>query len=980
MHYEVQDMFIYRKAVLPFGTIQILYQNLSSTEFINYVKSNYYDILYSLSPKLAKFLDNKDMDKEKVAMTLYKYISRCFSRTTPYALAASVGIGEFSGENNFYVDDNSDEVRIDVDGEWIFLFSKILEKDLFFDLYVKKNNTLISLKKNIINTWVTIENTKNLNKNNLILDKTKALSIVLSMTKEWVNVSELIEKLIVEYPNVEEVVFQNFLMELIESEIIISDIRCELLKPCILNNITKVIEKYSGNLKLEFIGKIAIEIRNLEKSKEVKFVEKIEEITSQMSAICKSEKYLNIISKSSASINIDKNVKKDIKDFARLLTKVTEQISKPLSSYKNIFLEKYGCNIGVPIFEALYDEEKLRDKDEIIIRDNDVYRRLLRKIARTSIEASIDIAFLDNKYDYQPHRIHKGFEISLYPIKKEMEMEYIISPLVGSDGISKIFGRFDSLFEETISKNSKTIIDNNNFETIDLKFFPKEKTLLNVMNTPNLSKKTLYYGASDSENTDKVDLNDIYIYLDESSIFHFVNSKTYKEVIFNVNSMINMNFAPQILKNIMTITSKNEVQIFDLFHILNCICMDIGFLPEIRYKQFIVSTRKLYIHKDLEMEHIINNYSECKKYLKEIIDSSFNSSKCFLENGDNRIIIDTTNDLGMKILYKEFKNNNFILISEVPFDEGDLMINDGTNRYVGEFVFQLIDYKYWEKGSNLKDYILQDKFCIESNKFVPYKKYVYYKIYCRSSNHELILKNNITNWMNELERNNLITGYFFIRYKDDQDHLRVRLILREDRDINDLVDVNSSYTNDLLCENIISDIQISTYEREIYRYGSPQILDKLEKLFCFESETLCSCIYFLSKHEKNSLYYYIVNYYLYLSGLHNRRQVQILENYKLKKVFRKEFNDFQNELLDFPKKDNLLLNKLISTFEKNDKEISAILKYIENSESSIDEKNSIFLSIFHMLHNRLIGIDRENEEKIMSFVSRAIRINYEKTK
>lgn len=977
MQYEIMDKFIYRKAVLPANNIEVLNQNLSNSDFVDYLMKNHYNILYSLSPNLVESLKYEKKNEEKIALSFYKYFSRCFSRATPYALSSTVGIGEFRRESNFYVDATLNEVIIDADGGWMFSLCEILEQELFVDLKVRKNNTLLLLESNLINIWVTKENIKNANKNNLIMDKTKALSLVLEISGEWITISMILNRLEKEYPKVEKKVFVKFLKDLIEAEVIVSDIRSGLLNPRVLQHTVKVLGNYPQCNKIVFLDEILKEMQKVENDR--CFSENLKLITDHMNMICKSEKYLNVISKTPININFNKNIKKDIKDFARFLTKISEQIPKPMKHYKNHFIEKYGVNVGVPILTAISDGEELEDKDELVIRDNIIYKGLIRKIAHNKIDTSVDISFLNNKYDYKPQKLHNGFELSFVPIKKNGNLVFLISPLVGSNGIAKTFGRFDALFNEEITKLTKNVVNNGNYETVDIKFFPKEKTLLNIMNAPKLSNKVLSYGAPTTEESEEINLEDIYLYLDIDSNFHFINPNK-KEVLFNVNNMLNLNYAPKILKNIMTISSKNDIQIFDLLHVLNAICMDIGFLPEITYKNLIISNRKMFIRKDEENEHLMNDFIQFKEYLRSIVFDSFNDTKCFLESGDNRIIIDMRNDLGIKVLYKELKKNEFILISEVPFEPEELLINDGYDSYVGEVVFQLYNPDYWNSKPNNDRSILQKKSNIKDNQFPPYEKYVYYKLYCKDSIQELVLKNNIVNWVKQLKERCLISGYFFVRYKDDKDHLRIRLVLHKEIDLAELVRINSVFTKNTLKEDMVSDIQISTYEREIYRYGSPEILDELEKLFCLESAILSSELYYLSKTEKNLLYYSVIMYYLELSSIDIKRQVGLLKNYKLRKAFRKEFEVFLSDYNNMFNSNNIYIGKLFNSFKESQNKIAKIFQSINNSGLNTEQIDSIYLSVFHMLHNRLIGIDRENENKVLSYISRSVRIKYEKMK
>ncbi|EHF1085937.1 hypothetical protein J0S15_002589, partial [Enterococcus faecalis] len=222
MKYIVCDDFIYRRAEFSIDSFFDFLNNVSNEEILKKANNEYREVLYSLSSNLLKSLANVNMDKEKLCIALYKYISRCSSRATPYALSATVGLGEFSEQQNFNISKRfkHDNILVDVDGRWAFDVMRIMEEKLFDDLKIKVNNTLRFHEKDIVNIWVTNEDNSNIYKNNLVINRTKALDIIISAAKDETTIHKLLEKLSNEYPNVNNTVFINFLHELINSEIL----------------------------------------------------------------------------------------------------------------------------------------------------------------------------------------------------------------------------------------------------------------------------------------------------------------------------------------------------------------------------------------------------------------------------------------------------------------------------------------------------------------------------------------------------------------------------------------------------------------------------------------------------------------------------------------------------------------------------------------------------------------------------------------
>ncbi|EJW9249123.1 thiopeptide-type bacteriocin biosynthesis protein, partial [Enterococcus faecalis] len=667
--------------------------------------------------------------------------------------------------------------------------------------------------------------------------------------------------------------------------------------------------------------------------------------------------------------------KKEISDFITFITKISELLPKPLNNYKNQFVDRYGFNLAVPILDVFYDKKLLFDDDERLVRENQLYKSLMRKISNGNINSIIDISYLVSKYDYKPKRYHSGVEMSFYLLNNNDCFEYIISPLVGSDAIGRSFGRFDFYFDNKMSKRRNQILSTSpQYETVDLTFFPKEKTLLNVMNGPKSSEMQFKFGSNDFEENLNIQFDDIYIYLDSDGDFHFFDINSEKEIIFNVNNMVNLNYAPEIVRYIMALRSKSEPQVFDIFHVLNAIGTDLGFLPKITYKNFTITPKKKYIFKDLDNFYKVGLEKGLEKRIIQELLNCFPSGRFFLENGDNRIIVDIKTDIGQKIAIKELVNNQCLLASDIPFKAECLPINDGNNSYVGEFVFQIY--------SSNEQKVRQNNFEIMNTRpseysYLPFDKYLYYKIYCSRQNQNRLLQIEISPWVSKLKEEGLIKGFFYVKYKDEKDHLRLRFILNESTNIEKLTSINLNFLKQYEKKELIDDVTMNIYEREVYRYGGKDQLDELENIFSIESEVFLKSINCLSYTEKNFLFFNIVLYYLGISGVSSEEIVDMLKVYKMKKEHRKEFLIFFDE--NNNEKISHNIEQILKEFKYYEEEIAIALNRVRMHNSS-EKRNEIYLSIFHMLHNRLIGIDRENENKIMSFTNREYRIAYEKKK
>ena len=125
--------------------------------------------------------------------------------------------------------------------------------------------------------------------------------------------------------------------------------------------------------------------------------------------------------------------------------------------------------------------------------------------------------------------------------------------------------------------------------------------------------------------------------------------------------------------------------------------------------------------------------------------------------------------------------------------------------------------------------------------FILGEKWLYYKIYCGNYSADTVLIENILPIVEELEQKKLIDQWFFIRYQDPKNHLRLRFHLTTVDNLQEIIQLMQLYFSKLVEKDIVFDIATATYKREIERYGKTTIT-AVEKLFYYNSEKILQLI------------------------------------------------------------------------------------------------------------------------------------------
>lgn len=121
--------------------------------------------------------------------------------------------------------------------------------------------------------------------------------------------------------------------------------------------------------------------------------------------------------------------------------------------------------------------------------------------------------------------------------------------------------------------------------------------------------------------------------------------------------------------------------------------------------------------------------------------------------------------------------------------------------------------------------------------FIPGDNWVYFKIYTGYKTSEQILVEVLPLIIVDLQNDNILSKWFFLRYADPDSHLRIRFYLNDRAQFSTLLDRVNQALATYVEENLIWRVQIDTYQREIERYGRSS-MELAESIFHFDSEAV----------------------------------------------------------------------------------------------------------------------------------------------
>lgn len=257
-------------------------------------------------------------------------------------------------------------------------------------------------------------------------------------------------------------------------------------------------------------------------------------------------------------------------------------------------------------------------------------------------------------------------------------------------------------------------------------------------------------------------------------------------------------------------------------------------------------------------------------------------------------------------------------------------------------------------------------------------EWLYYKIYTGVKISDTILTEKIYPIIEALKANNLIEKWFFIRYKDTDEHLRLRFYSPKKENLVHVIQYLYPVLEKLLEEDIIWKVQLDTYQRELERYGSTT-METSESIFYYDSEMMVAYLslkpFFLEEETELLFSFLAIDRLLNGFSLQNKQKLDLLD--KLQVSFKKEFNATKTLKKEFDKNYRALSVKMDAFINNQEEEFSELYQLVHHKEKYINQLfskeafrseialNSFLSSHIHMLINRQFSSRQRHYECVI---------------
>ena len=815
--------------------------------------------LYHQSIKwLSGGLDDKD-EEDRFFLSIRKYATRMTKRTTPFGLFAACGVvnwGDRDSKSEIIVDTNNfySKTRLDM-GVMNHIINRISNLDYIRPfLTYHQNNSIYKVGDRI--RYVEYNDIKD---NRLYqissIDSSDYINLILDFVKNGAKINEIVELLVFHDIEYEEAL--NFVNELIENKIIISDMEFSLTGGNLINQLIKILKSLNSEntanvnhliLNLEQIQDLLIQ---LDENKISYFdsqniiLKKLSDWNFELDNLFQVDLFFNPKEKI-----INKKIQKNILSAIHLMYKVYQpDVNDPLLYFKQEFVKRYGdseipllfvldSEVGVgfgnlknkglnPLLEGL--DLRYKSQSRIDSIPLTTFQSFLLKKLGECLRQNESVIEIHDKY-FEKEGFHfSGLEIpKTSNILFERVNDYEGNEFTHLKGLSgpsalNLIGRFSS-DDVKIKELAQDIADfekTNNSLLASILHFPEGRDGNVLIRDEFRLHEIPYLTKSVKSKSHQIQLADLMVSIKDDRIY-LRSQKLNREIVPCIDNSYNYTRSSLPVYHFLCELSRQN-KIPGLFFQWGAIESHFKFLPRVIYKDVILSPSKW----NLNLEDI-NLTISAELNIYNLIEQYKIPNEIKLLNGETELYLNLGNIFDKRILIDTLKKKKEIVLIEALFNTKNPIVKDSAgNSYVNEFIAIL--------ENNATNHLNEFNNNIDSQNFHFGSDWVYFKIYCGNQISDSVLKKSIEPLTQKLLSLNLIEQWFFLRYSDPDLHLRLRMKISKKTQLQSITNEVNLSLQEFVNSGQIWKVQIDSYIRETIRYGGERQLNLSENLFYHDS-------------------------------------------------------------------------------------------------------------------------------------------------
>ncbi|AHM68476.1 hypothetical protein LK13_11670 [Paenibacillus polymyxa] len=966
----------------------------------------------------------------QVIKAFIRYIIRMITRPTPFGLFSGVTYGQFGEQSHLCLQGpDTFRKRARPDMEWLLKMVELIESrhEVVRQLKVQCNTLIYRQGSRAKIPYTTRHGSMSKGEDQSVsVRATQVFDFVMDVSSSPIPYFDLVHHLQQKFKGADPETIERYVWELFEQEFLISEVIPPTTTTNPLDHIMSVLKPVTGidDIK-EKLNQIASDIHEYNRHPIGQGEELLEKLRQSMDSMFGVKSSLQIdLSLEDRRITLPQSIRKDVERMAELLTRVSCYRNRALDEFGAEFLEKYGPYREIPILELLDEDmglgapigynhppslrgqllnvlptksrvhyERLlfrwfvdcirEGKNEVVLTE-DMINEIAKEEGPEGWIASPSMELIVQLVATNQTAVNRG------------EYTLILGPNQGSDGAGKTFGRFMDLLGEPFG-DMYSIIQSEEQRLqpekllAEISYLPSAGRMANVVLTRHSRPYEIAIGTNHVLPEERqIHVSDLVVGMKDDR-FYLKSLSRNREVIVKAGHMLNPEVTPNIYRFLLEVSQSGYQQWSPMDWGL---AVKSPFTPRLRYKHMILHPATWRIANDemASQPKEIEIIEECVRQFQ----MKWNVPRyVYMIESDNRILLDMDHPLHIEQVCRDIQSKGTVTLIEHVGKVEETPVTRCDGHLAAEFVFPLIrnqadDVHYFGEEVAATLNVDHKKFSEGSVKItrfhLPGGSWFYGKLYGIDTRQDEFIGRYWNEFVQRYQQSGEILQGYFIRYADPGKHLRIRFELSRDCKVDMFLSIFHDWTEMLVDEGLVSRVVIDTYDPELERYGGTELMTWAERVFSSDSEVAARLIQII-RFAQTSLSKEIIATLSVINLLYQFGYC-LEDAYSL---LNRNF-DVKEYLKDFRKERKFFLQWMTSgletstSFQSNRDSIETIFKLRKeavahynqqlNEQEGMGEitntKEDIVYSVIHMHLNRLLGIDRGRERKVMIMARHAL--------
>lgn len=871
-NYNYHSDFIFRTPQLPLNL-----KGLSKNELLAFTQQAFFkEAIYIASPVLYSELlkwHNQELkeekEEEKLITSLYKYYARMQSRCTPYGLFAACASGSWSEENKIELSEKEKRhTRLDMNylcalAQQLNSHPVLLPRLKFFP-----NNSTYIVGETMRYVEYSYVNNRRMHQITSV-QFSDYLERILKLAENGARIDDLAGSLISDEITKEEA--EDFIKELIQSQLLVSE-----LEPAVtgdefsyqlISSLKEINKEHHPEIEkiIQLLESAQEKINQLDHQlgNDAELYRSIfEQLKELQTPIEENQLFQTDLFRNAKTATLNKSIQKELSGAITFLNKFSSEVEQSnLKKFKENFYNQYE-NAELPLLHVLDTETGIgytgKDSSGVNKLLDDLYipgkpasnydvkwnkkqEFLQSRLLEALKKQQYSVEFTDE--DVKDSIANTNFFPDSLPVMfRVIDHEKIYFQSCGGSSAANLLGRF-AHGDEHIHNIIKNITAheqeiNKNKILAEIVHLP-ESRIGNILLRPVLRDYEIpYLGKSALPLDQQIQLQDLMVSVQNDKII-LRSKRLNKEIIPRLSTAHNYSFNALPVYQFLCDLQSQYFEKSGVGFSWGNLTANYKFLPRATYKNVVLERAKWQLTKE-DIEPLLNEKNAGVSIINDWRIQLNMPEQVVLADGDNELLINLNDKQSINMFMSSIKKRDRFTLEEFLFNEQDLLIKDNAgNGYVNECIALLLKDKQTaqtqaqgviadsRKNKDNSEGSVQRNFSIGS-------EWLYYKFYAGIKTADKLLAEVVRPLTQELVDKNVIDKFFFIRYSDPDNHIRLRFHFSDLSKIGSAIQRVHKVFQPYLEQGMISKIQTDTYNRELERYGVNSI-ELAESLFYIDS-------------------------------------------------------------------------------------------------------------------------------------------------